>query len=103
MAEVGAICFGLVIGWVTYRTLRRSEDKVGLSDIATVLGAVGGAAVTTLFDDADLFGRYALGLAIGFFGYPLVAMVLEGKKVSVWMGAQGDPPQSKESNVRPTN
>ena len=38
----GALCFGLVIGWVTYRTLRRKEGSNALSDIATVIGAVGG-------------------------------------------------------------
>lgn len=101
MSELGAICFGLVIGWVTYRTLRRSEDKVGLSDIATVLGVVGGAAVTTLFEDSGLFGFYALGLAIGFFGYLIVAMIMEGKNVDVWMRVQHDSPSQKRTNVRP--
>ena len=24
--EAGAVCFGVVIGWITYRTLRRSGD-----------------------------------------------------------------------------
>jgi NhaP-type Na+/H+ or K+/H+ antiporter len=36
MVNFGAAAFGLVIGWVTYRTLRRSSDATGLSDIATV-------------------------------------------------------------------
>jgi hypothetical protein len=104
MEVAGAICFGLVMGWVTYRTLRRSEDKVGLSDIATVFGAVGGAAVTTLFDEHNVFGGYAVGLAVGFFGYLIVSMVLEGKKVGSWMGAQSDVPQpSRAANQRPTD
>jgi O-antigen/teichoic acid export membrane protein len=101
MAEIGALCFGLVIGWVTYRTLRRSEDKVALNDIATVLGVVGGGAVTTLFDDPDLFGFYAVGLAIGFFAYLTVGLIREGEQVAVWMG----PPRSKngdDSNRPPT-
>jgi O-antigen/teichoic acid export membrane protein len=102
MNIAGAICFGVVMGWVTYRTLRRSEDKVGLSDIATVFGAIGGAAVMTLFDD-DLFGGYAIGLAAGFFGYLIVSMVLEGKDVASWMGSQRDAPQpSRPANQRPT-
>jgi ABC-type Co2+ transport system permease subunit len=82
----GAICFGLVVGWITYRTLRRSADKVGLGDIATVIGAVGGAAVTSLFAK-DLFAGYAIGLAVGFFLYFIIGLILEGKKgVVVWMG-----------------
>jgi uncharacterized membrane protein YeaQ/YmgE (transglycosylase-associated protein family) len=67
--EVGAVCFGLVIGWIVYRTLRRSEDPVGISDIATVVGAVGGGLVTTMFDSETLFGFYSIGLAVGFFSY----------------------------------
>jgi hypothetical protein len=31
-----ALCFGLVIGWITYRTLRRKEGSAALSDIAGV-------------------------------------------------------------------
>ncbi len=65
--KIGAICFGVVIGWVVYRTLRRRSDAVKLSDIATVIGAVGGAAVTALFDSEKLFGWYSIGLAAGFF------------------------------------
>jgi uncharacterized membrane protein YeaQ/YmgE (transglycosylase-associated protein family) len=84
MSDVGALCFGLVVGWVTYRTLRRSSEKVGLSNIATVIGAVGGAAVTGLFDDDDLFGLYSIGLAIGFFAY--VALALTVFKDSEWLG-----------------
>jgi hypothetical protein len=84
-SEWGAVCFGLVVGWITYRTLRRTEDKVGLSDIATVIGAVGGGAVTTLFDDEQLFGLYAIGLAIGFFAYLILGHTLF--KNSEWLGS----------------
>ena len=38
---LGALCFGWVIGWVTYRTLRRREGGAGISDIGAVIGAVG--------------------------------------------------------------
>lgn len=95
--QIGALLFGVVIGWVTYRTLRRSNASAGLSDIATVIGSVGGAAVTTLFEDPDVFGLYATGLAAGFFGYLVAALFLEGpKKASSWMGSQYDPPAGDE-------
>lgn len=89
LAIVGAGMFGLVIGWVTYRTLRRREGATQLSDIATVIAAVGGAAVTKLFDDPKLFGTYSIGLAIGFFLYFWIAVKVEGDntKVSKWMGS----------------
>ena len=77
MAEVGALAFGLVIGWYTYSVIRNRADAVGLADLASVVAAVGGGAVTSLFSsDVDLFGWYGVGLAVGFFGYFLVLLVL---------------------------
>ena len=77
MVNWGALCFGLVVGWITYRTLRRTKTT-GLSDIATVVGAVGGAAVLSLFPaETNAFGAYSVGLAIGFFAYLIVAGIVE--------------------------
>lgn len=84
LAVIGALCFGVVVGWVTYRTLRRSDDTVGLSDIASVIGAVGGAAITGLFNSAELFGAYSIGLAIGFFLYLILGHTIW--KDSGWLG-----------------
>lgn len=67
--SVGAVAFGLVVGWITYRTLRRTATTASISDIAAVIGAVGGAAVTGLFTNPSLFGWYSIGLAVGFFVY----------------------------------
>jgi hypothetical protein len=89
LAKVGGLCFGVVIGWITYRTLRRREGAAHLSDISTVLAAVGGGAVTALpFDDSDVFGLYAIGLAAGFFAYLVVSLLVAGKdrEASRWMG-----------------
>jgi hypothetical protein len=85
VGTIGALCFGLVIGWITYRTLRRSAETVALSDIATVIGAVGGAAVTGLFKSETLFGAYCIGLAIGFFLYLIIAVT--ALKDVTWLGA----------------
>jgi hypothetical protein len=93
---LGAFAFGLVVGWVTYRTLRRSQTT-GLSDIASVIGAIGGAAVTGLFaQETGAFGVYCLGLAIGFFGYVISAIKLahnagDAASVNEWLG---EPPQA---------
>jgi formate/nitrite transporter FocA (FNT family) len=66
---VGAVCFGVVVGWVTSGSLRRAKRN-GLTDITTVIGAIGGAAVTGLFaKETGAFGAYCVGLAIGFFFY----------------------------------
>jgi len=69
LSLIGALAFGLVVGWVTYGTLRRSK-RGALTDITTVIGAVAGATITALFPrTSGDFGAYCLGLAIGFFGY----------------------------------
>lgn len=91
-AGIGALCFGLVVGWVTYRTLARRAEGVSLSDIATVIGAVGGAAVVTIFNDKSLFGFYSVGLAIGFFTYLIVYIVLNGRQKAGTIMGQGDKP-----------
>ena len=89
LAKVGACCFGIVIGWITYRTLRRREGAAQLSDVSTVVAAVGGGAVTAIpFDDPDVFGLYSIGLAVGFFAYLFVSHRVAGDDdaVSRWMG-----------------
>jgi hypothetical protein len=84
----GSACFGFVIGWITYRTLRRREGAAALSDIATVIGAVGGAGVTALFKSEDLFSGYCIGLAIGFVAYLIIALVIGGRTdLNKWMGS----------------
>jgi len=90
----GALCFGVVIGWVTYRTLRRNQTT-GITDIATVIGALGGAAITGIWrPGTGAFGGYCIGLLVGFFGYLIVALLLVGsgerKQVYDWLGS--DPP-----------
>lgn len=85
--DYGALCFGLVIGFVTYRTLRHKKDS-GISDIAAVIGAVGGGAVLILFPAGTVrFDQYAIGLAIGFFGYLAIAILLAGEdKAATFLG-----------------
>ncbi|MBV8808618.1 MAG: hypothetical protein JO033_08085 [Acidobacteriaceae bacterium] len=76
MDIAGAICFGAVIGWITYFTMRYKKDHT-ISDISGIVGAIGGAAVLALFTrESQLFSWYAVGLAIGFFGYVVVLLLI---------------------------
>ena len=84
--EAGAIAFGVVIGWVTHRTLRRNTASVGLGDIASVLGAVGGGVVVTRFTTPDSFSYYAIGLAFGFFLYLWLASTV--LKDNAWLSSE---------------
>src|ERR1700752_1565217 len=88
----GPGAFGFVIGFVTYRTIRRTQST-GLSDLAAVIGAIGGATITALFPaGSNAFGYYGIGLAIGFLGYlgiSLVVSALSTKGLSAaneWLG-----------------
>ncbi|SRR5713101_1208358 len=95
---IGGLCFGIVVGWVTYRTLRYAPHG-GLSDLSTVIGAVGGAAITALFPkDSGAFGAYCIGLAIGFFAY------LRSSKdpaAPSWMGGTNRPGPRDSSSEEP--
>ena len=94
VSDIGALLFGVVIGWITYRTLARKAGGAQISDIATVVAAVGGGAVTGLFGDRGLFGMYAIGLCAGFFSYLVVFYRLNGKKkAAVIMGEDGLEPE----------
>jgi hypothetical protein len=74
---IGAGCFGMLIGWYVYYINRYRKGDVQLSDLVTLVGVIGGGTVLTLFPSGtDLFGAYGIGLAIGFFGYFLVLIIL---------------------------
>lgn len=74
---VGALAFGMIIGWYVYYINRYREGDVQFSDLITVIGIIGGGAVLSLFEArTDLFGAYGIGLAVGFFGYLLVLVFM---------------------------
>jgi hypothetical protein len=97
--SVGAFCFGVAIGYITYRTLLRAE-RSAVSDLATVVTAVGGGAVTGLFDpqQGDTFGWYSIGLLAGMAVFFLLFFTMNGKAATaVFMGASdiGRPQENK--------
>jgi hypothetical protein len=66
----GAIGFGAIIGWLVYYINRYRTGDVQFSDLATIIGILGGGAILALFPaKTDLFGGYGIGLFIGFFSY----------------------------------
>ncbi|MFJ1751351.1 hypothetical protein [Kitasatospora sp. NPDC088134] len=74
----GAGMFGAVIGWIAYRTLRRNTKATTLTDLVTVIAALGGGVViNTKFAEPDLFASYGIGLFAGFFGYFVVALLVD--------------------------
>lgn len=100
--SAGACCFGIAIGYITYRTLARTE-KTAVTDLTTVLGAVGGAAVTGLFDpqQGDAFGWYAIGLLAGLILFFLLFLALNGKeKTASVMGGTLGPGSTTGSRGR---
>jgi hypothetical protein len=84
LALAGAACFGVAVGYITYRTLVRTTDKASITDLATVIGAVGGGTVTTVYGSSDgsLFGMYGIGLVAGMLLYLLASLILRGKETT---------------------
>ncbi|MEU2241176.1 hypothetical protein ABZ572_17445 [Streptomyces sp. NPDC018338] len=78
----GAAVFGVVVGYITYRTLARTTDKAAITDLATVIAAIGGGAITTLYGPADgtMFAWYSIGLAIGMALYLILNLAIRGKE-----------------------
>jgi NhaP-type Na+/H+ or K+/H+ antiporter len=94
---VGGLAFGLVVGWVTYGFVRRS-DRNNLTDLSAIIGAIGGAAVAGLFQPATgAFAAYCVGLAVGFFGY-LVFYMRFPDSAPAWLG---ETPRHAQSTNRP--
>jgi hypothetical protein len=66
LGQLGAACFGIAVGYLTYRALVRTAVNASISVLAAVVGAVGGAAVTGLFAPGTaVFAWYAIGLLAG--------------------------------------
>jgi uncharacterized membrane protein YeaQ/YmgE (transglycosylase-associated protein family) len=78
----GSICFGMVIGWITYYTMRKNTKPRTLADITVIISALVGPAVLAVFpapiEDTKqtMFGYYGIGLATGFFLYYIFFVVL---------------------------
>jgi bacteriorhodopsin len=84
----------VLLGFITYRTLIRTTDQASISDLATVIGAVGGGAVTTLVHPmTNLFGWYAIGLLAGFIAYAVLYCILNHgtKEFAKVMGRSKEP------------
>jgi uncharacterized membrane protein len=84
VVSVGAVCFGLVVGYITYRTLVR-VDSTSISDLAAVIAAIGGGVVTQLFgdDSTDTFGWYSIGLLIGMAVFLILRIVLRDNDTQI--------------------
>jgi bacteriorhodopsin len=72
LTQAGALVFGLVVGYITYRTLVRTTEATTISDLSAVVSAIGGGAVVKLYEPSSTsFAFYAFGLLLGmvvFFG-----------------------------------
>lgn len=82
VVSTGAVCFGVVVGYVTYRTLARAAAGASVSDIAAVVGAVGGGTVTAVFNhngSSDAFGWYSIGLVGGLALYLVLSLAIRGR------------------------
>jgi hypothetical protein len=95
---IGSIAFGLLIGYIAYRTLILTTDRTSISDLTTVIAAVGGGAVTAVITpQSSNFGWYAIGLLAGFAGYGLLYWRLHGTAEFARVMGHGPQPSSRVS------
>jgi hypothetical protein len=81
MTVVGALVFGLVVGYLTYRTLVRTTSNAAITDLTAVISAIGGGAVTSLYNPTSTaFAWYAIGLALGMLLFFFAYWKLNGKQ-----------------------
>ena len=98
----GAAGFGAVIGWYLYHVNRYRKADVQIGDVVTVIAALGGGAILTLFPaQSDLFGAYGIGLFAGFFAYftALVIMVRRSRGFGVEWFLDGRRPKPASDEV----
>lgn len=103
---LGAGGFGAVVGWFVYFINRYRKEDVQLSDVVSLVGAIGGAAILALFPaKTDLFGAYGIGLALGFFGYfvALLVMVRRSDKFAIEWFLDGRRKMPSADEVIPTD
>jgi hypothetical protein len=102
--SIGAAAFGFTIGYLTYRTLIRA-GTAKVSDLTVIVGALGGAAVTSLFNPAhgDLFGWYAIGLTVGLFSYLALFWKTHDKKETAKVLGAADIIAGQTGNVPPAH
>jgi len=94
--DIGSACFGLVIGFITYRTLVHTNNRARINDLTAVLATVGGGAVTALFPaGTSAFGWYAIGLAAGLALYFGLSLWLRGRKVAPDLLEKGGSPRPR--------
>jgi len=91
MTVVGALVFGLVVGFITYRTLVRTTAQAAVSDLGAVVAAIGGGAVTKLYEPSGTsFAWYAIGLALGMLVFFVAFWRMNGKpELAKMMGGDG--------------
>jgi hypothetical protein len=101
---IGAAGFGAVIGWYVYFVNRYRVGEVGLGDLASLIGIIGGGTILALFPAGTvLFGAYGIGLGLGFFGYFVVLLIMVSRtnKFGVEWFLDGRRVRPRENEIIP--
>jgi Kef-type K+ transport system membrane component KefB len=71
IAVLGAAAFGGVLGWVTAEVVSRAKE-LQVGHLAGIVGALLGAAITSVFGIPIMFGSYCVGLLVGYVMFVLL-------------------------------
>lgn len=98
LGQVGAACFGIAVGYVTYRMLILTTEKTALGVLAAAVSAIGGAAVTGLFTGVSVFAWYSIGLLAGLALFFVIFGRLNGlRQLTKVMNVRTDVPRRSNS------
>jgi hypothetical protein len=100
VGQVGAVCFGIAVSYITYRTLIRTTEKAAIPVLAAVAATIGGAAVTGLFaPGTSLFGWYSIGLLAGMALFFVILGRLNGlQQLATLVNARTGAPSGTKSD-----
>jgi hypothetical protein len=73
---LGAVFFGLSMGWLACRILRQQASIPWRHNLIALLGIIAGAAVLAFFRDEIIFGWYVIGLVVSL----AADVILHGKQ-----------------------
>jgi len=78
--RLGAVIFGLAVGWLASRLLGQKTTAPWIHTLTALGGIVAAVAVLTLFGDATLFGWYAIGLLLIVLAFVALRIIQPGQE-----------------------
>jgi hypothetical protein len=67
---LGFAAFGLIVGWLCHAVVMNTP-VLNVKWFSSIVAVIGGGTLSAIFGSDYLFGGYAIGLVLGFFGHAI--------------------------------